>query len=71
MRRSRSRATSTPSTACWYAQAALQGKTFTAGPTDHNSNIVDIGNGNLEDQLPGPLVTKANVDDKSLWANNQ
>ena len=53
----------------WYAQAALQGKTFKPGPTDHNSNIVDIGNGNLEDQLPGPLVTKANVDDKALWAN--
>jgi simple sugar transport system substrate-binding protein/ribose transport system substrate-binding protein len=52
-----------------YAQAALQGKTFAVGPTDHGSNIVDIGNGNLEDQLPGPLVTKANVDDKSLWAN--
>ena len=53
----------------FYAQAALQGKTYKPGPTDHNSNIVDIGNGNLEDQLPGPLVTKTNVDDKSLWAN--
>lgn len=53
----------------FYVQAALQGKTYKPGPTDHSSNIVDIGNGNLEDQLPGPLVTKANVDDKSLWAN--
>ena len=53
----------------FYAQAALQGKTYVAGATDHDSNIVDIGGGNLEDQLPGPLVTKANVDDKSLWAN--
>ncbi len=52
-----------------YAQAALEGKTFQPGPTDHDSTIVDIGNGNLEDQLPGPLVTKANVDDKTLWAN--
>jgi simple sugar transport system substrate-binding protein/ribose transport system substrate-binding protein len=53
----------------YYAQAALQGQTFTPGPTDHGSTIVDIGNGNLEDQLPGPLVTKDNVDDPSLWAN--
>ena len=27
-----------------------------------------IKNG-LEDQLPAPLVTKDNVDDKKLWAN--
>ena len=53
----------------FYAQAALQGKTYKPGPTDHNSTIVDIGGGNMEDQLPGPLVTKANVDDPSLWAN--
>jgi ribose transport system substrate-binding protein len=53
----------------FYAQAALQGKTYKPGATDHNSTIVDIGKGNLEDQLPGPLVTKANVDDPSLWAN--
>lgn len=52
-----------------YAQAALQGKTYAPGSTDHGSTIVDIGGGNLEDQLPGPLVTKANVDDPSLWAN--
>jgi simple sugar transport system substrate-binding protein/ribose transport system substrate-binding protein len=55
--------------ALFYAQAALQGKTFKPGPTDHNSTIVTWGNGNLEDQLPAPLVTKANVDDKSLWGN--
>jgi ribose transport system substrate-binding protein len=54
----------------FYAQAALQGKTYKAGPTDHNSTIVDIGNGNLEDEVLGPLVTKANVDDPSLWANS-
>lgn len=53
----------------YYAQAALQGKTFKPGPTDHGSNIVTWGNGNLEDQLPAPLVTKANVNDKSLWGN--
>jgi simple sugar transport system substrate-binding protein/ribose transport system substrate-binding protein len=55
--------------ALYYAQAALAGKTFKPGPTDHGSTIVSVGNGNLEDQLPAPLVTKSTVDDKSLWGN--
>jgi ribose transport system substrate-binding protein len=55
--------------ALFYAKAALAGKTFKPGPTDHGSNIVSWGDGNLEDQLPAPLVTKANVSDKSLWGN--
>ncbi|MEW1865966.1 sugar ABC transporter substrate-binding protein [Streptomyces sp. NBC_00669] len=54
--------------ALYYAKAAMAGKTFKPGPTDHGSNIIKIPNG-LEDQLPAPLVTKANVDDPSLWAN--
>ncbi|MCT9093746.1 sugar ABC transporter substrate-binding protein [Streptomyces sp. ASQP_92] len=54
--------------ALFYAKAALDGKTFKEGPTDHGSTIVKIPNG-YEDQLPAPLVTKANVDDASLWAN--
>ncbi|QKW10056.1 sugar ABC transporter substrate-binding protein [Streptomyces sp. NA04227] len=54
--------------ALFYAQAAADGKTFKPGPTDHGSNIIKIPNG-LEDQLPAPLVTKANVDDKELWGN--
>ncbi|WP_333768003.1 sugar ABC transporter substrate-binding protein [Streptomyces sp. IBSBF 2435] len=54
--------------ALYYAKAALAGQTFKPGPTDHNSTIVTISNG-LEDQLPAPLVTKDNVDDPSLWAN--
>ncbi|GIH21056.1 sugar ABC transporter substrate-binding protein [Rugosimonospora africana] len=54
--------------ALFYAQAALQGKTFQPGPTDHQSNIISIPNG-LEDQLPAPLVTSDNVDDQSLWGN--
>ncbi|MCC9306544.1 sugar ABC transporter substrate-binding protein [Kitasatospora sp. RB6PN24] len=52
-----------------YAEAAAEGKTFQPGPTDHGSTIISIPNG-LEDQLPAPLVTKDNVDDKSLWGNN-
>ncbi len=54
--------------ALYYARAGLRGKTFTPGPTGHGSTIVKIRNG-LEDQLPAPLVTKDNVDDEKLWAN--
>src|ERR1700754_420607 len=54
----------------FYMKAALAGQTFKPGPTDHGSTIVQRAPGILEDQLPAPLVTKANVDDKSLWGNN-
>ncbi|MEU4229693.1 sugar ABC transporter substrate-binding protein [Nonomuraea sp. NPDC026600] len=54
--------------ALYYAKAAIDGKTFKPGPTDHDSTIIQLPNG-LEDQLPAPLVTKDNVDDKSLWGN--
>ncbi len=59
-----------------YLKDAIAGKKYSPGPTDHNSTIVDVGNGNLEDQLPAPLVTidgaypgSLKVDDKSLWGN--
>ncbi|MEZ0069907.1 ABC-type sugar transport system substrate-binding protein [Streptacidiphilus sp. MAP12-20] len=55
--------------ALFYAEAAAEGKTFQPGATDHNSTIIQLPNG-LEDQLPAPLVTKANVDDKTLWGNS-
>jgi ribose transport system substrate-binding protein len=55
--------------ALFYAKAAVEGKTFSAGKTDHDSNIVDVGNGNLEDQLSAPLITKENVDDQKFWGN--
>jgi simple sugar transport system substrate-binding protein/ribose transport system substrate-binding protein len=55
--------------ALYYAKAAVDGKTFQPGPTDHDSTIIDVGNGVLEDQLAAPLVTKENVDDQSLWGN--
>jgi simple sugar transport system substrate-binding protein/ribose transport system substrate-binding protein len=55
--------------ALFYAQAALQGKTFQPGPTDHGSTIISLPNG-LEDQLPAPLVTADNVDDPTLWGNS-
>ncbi|WP_149562851.1 sugar ABC transporter substrate-binding protein [Streptomyces cacaoi] len=54
--------------ALYYARAALDGKKFEPGPTDHGSKIIKLPNG-MEDQLPAPLVTRKNVDDKGLWAN--
>ncbi|WDV56055.1 sugar ABC transporter substrate-binding protein [Streptomyces coeruleorubidus] len=53
----------------YYIKAAMQGKTFEPGPTDHDSTIVKLPSGILEDQLPAPLVTKDNVDDPKLWGN--
>lgn len=55
--------------AVFYARAALEGKTYSAGQaTDHNSTIVSL-QGNLEDALPAPVVDKTNVDDPNLWGN--
>jgi len=52
-----------------YAKAATEGRTFRPGRTPHGSAIVRVENGNLEDQLPAPLVTRENVDDPALWGN--
>jgi ABC-type sugar transport system substrate-binding protein len=63
-----------------YLKAALEGKSFQPGPTDHQSTIIQVRPGVLEDQLSAPLVTReggafggaASVkpDDKTLWGNN-
>ena len=53
-----------------YLKEAIAGQTFKAGPTDHDSTIVEVAPGVLEDQLGAPLVTKENVNDKSFWGNN-
>lgn len=53
----------------YYIKAAMAGKTFKPGRTDHGSTIVKLPNGSLEDQLPAPLVTSKNVDDPKLWGN--
>lgn len=63
----------------YYAKAAVDGKTFTPGSTDHNSTIIKVRDGVLEDQLAAPLVTAdgaqiggqptTKVDDTSLWGN--
>jgi ABC-type sugar transport system substrate-binding protein len=64
----------------YYVQAAMQGKTFQPGPTDHDSTIIQVRPGVLEDQLSAPLVTAdgatiageqtLKTTDKSLWGNN-
>ncbi|MER7349711.1 sugar ABC transporter substrate-binding protein [Streptomyces aurantiacus] len=54
----------------YYIKAAMNGKKFKPGPTDHGSTIVKLPSGILEDQLPAPLVTKENVDDAELWGNS-
>jgi ribose transport system substrate-binding protein len=63
-----------------YVKDAIAGKKPAAGKTDHDSTIVQVRDGLMEDQLPAPLVTadgatfgpveSVKVDDKSLWGNN-
>lgn len=54
--------------AAHYLRRAIDGEEFRAGPTDHNSRIVEE-NGNLSDILPTPVVTRENVEDRELWGN--
>ena len=55
--------------AIFYARAALEGKTYSAGQSsDHNSMFVSL-DGNLEDALPAPVVSLNNVNDPNLWGN--
>jgi ribose transport system substrate-binding protein len=63
-----------------YVKAAIEGKTFKPGPTDHHSTIIQVRPGVLEDQLAAPLVTRdgaqygtessVKFDDGSLWGNH-
>jgi ABC-type sugar transport system substrate-binding protein len=62
--------------ALFYVKAAMDGKTFTPGKTDHGSMIVAPRPGVLEDQLPAPLVSKGGAypgslkdTDPALWGN--
>jgi simple sugar transport system substrate-binding protein/ribose transport system substrate-binding protein len=64
----------------FYVKAAIEGKTFSPGKTDHGSTIIQVRDGLLEDQLAAPLVTldgatiageqSLKFDDKGLWGNN-
>ncbi len=51
-----------------YIKMALNGETVAVGPTDHNSEIVEI-DGVLKDVLQPILVNKDNVDSKDVWGN--
>ena len=63
-----------------YIKDAVAGKKHEPGPTDHDSTIVRVRPGVLEDQLAAPLVTRdgatfgdvpsVKFDDRSLWGNN-
>jgi ABC-type sugar transport system substrate-binding protein len=52
----------------YYIQAAMAGKTFAKGPTDHDSEIADY-EGSPMDLLPARVVTSANAADPGLWGN--
>jgi ribose transport system substrate-binding protein len=64
-----------------YVKDAIAGKKYAPGKTDHDSTIVQVRPGVLEDQLSAPLVTRdgarfgdvpsVKFDDKSLWGNNR
>jgi simple sugar transport system substrate-binding protein/ribose transport system substrate-binding protein len=54
----------------YWLKKAMAGETFSEGPTDHGSTVVETMPGILEDQLPAPVVTKENVDDDALWGNS-
>jgi ribose transport system substrate-binding protein len=55
--------------AVYDAKQALSGAKYHAGmKTNHGSKIVTLL-GNLEDAIVAPVVTKANVNDPSLWGN--
>lgn len=51
-----------------YLGGALDGETFAAGETDHDSRIEDV-DGRLVDLITAPTVTSENVDDPKLWGN--
>jgi ABC-type sugar transport system substrate-binding protein len=62
-----------------YLKDAIDGKTYAPGKTDHDSTIIQVRDGVLEDQLSAPLVTadggtydevaSLKSTDQSLWGN--
>ncbi|WP_410644193.1 sugar ABC transporter substrate-binding protein [Amycolatopsis sp. lyj-346] len=64
-----------------YVKDAIAGKTPVPGRTDHDSTIIQVRDGLMEDQLAAPLVTadggtfgpvrSVKVDDQSLWGNSK
>lgn len=54
----------------FYARQALEGKTYKEGDsTGHDDSKFVTLFGNPGDPIKAPVVTKDNVDDKSLWGN--
>lgn len=53
----------------YYLEAAMKGKTFQTGPTDHDS-VITTFDGSPMDLLPAHIVTAANVNDPTLWGNS-
>ncbi|HEX7291709.1 MAG TPA: sugar ABC transporter substrate-binding protein [Conexibacter sp.] len=51
-----------------YLRRAADGETFRAGPTDHDTTVVESGP-NLVDLLPVTVVTKDNASSDTLWGN--
>ena len=74
------RAPSPPRSAASRRMSCASCRFFKPGATDHDSNIIQVRPGLLEDQLAAPLVTRdggsygseqsVKFDDKSLWGNN-
>ena len=54
----------------YWIKKAINGDKIVVGKTDHNSTVVKV-NGILTDKLPTTIVTKENVDDPTLWGNQQ
>jgi ribose transport system substrate-binding protein len=64
-----------------YVKDAIAGKTPAPGKTDHDSTVIQVRDGLMEDQLAAPLVTadgakfgpvsSVKVDDQSLWGNSK
>lgn len=52
----------------YWLQRAVKGQPIAAGPTDHGTVVREIG-GTLRDLVDPIVVTKDNVDDPKLWAN--
>ena len=53
-----------------YLKRAMSGEKIKPGPTDHGTNIAVV-DGTLHDLLPPVIVTQANVNAPTLWANRK
>jgi ribose transport system substrate-binding protein len=54
----------------YWLQRAIKGEPIQAGPTEHGTEVREI-DGTLRDLVDPIVVTKENVDDPKLWANEK